>query len=75
MRLTDLYPRGTPLAEVAPDFRGMSVQEWRLRRAEEIHAEYMRSRTKEEIGAAKRNAPINAQRIATPRDSYGMKGV
>jgi hypothetical protein len=71
MRLSDLYPSGTKMSEVHPDFRGMSLERWKLLKISEQANAYQKTITAEQ----KKAAPISAQRIWTPRDSYGMKGV
>lgn len=64
MELTDLYPKGTPLAEVHPDFRGMKLKDWQWAKH--------RERGARQIDPDK---SLNAKRIWTPRDSYGLKGI
>jgi hypothetical protein len=66
--LTDLYPAGTPMSEVHPDFRGMPLGQWKLLKiAEQCAAWHNR------MSQAEREAlplPHNPK-IHTPRDGYG----
>ena len=66
--LSELYPRGTPMSEVDPDFRGMLMATYRalvLKEDIELDAK----------ARAGKEAPLSNKRIWTPRDDYGMKGL
>jgi hypothetical protein len=70
VELTDLYPPETPMSEVHPNFHGMSLRRWKLldlsRQAEAFRKAHP---------IKPEDAPLSQQRIWTPRDSYGLKGV
>lgn len=61
--LEKLYPAGTPLKKVHPDFRGMPFHRWRM------------LKITEQFDAIKWTAvrPLEAKAVATGRDSYGKK--
>ena len=67
MTLSDLYPSGTPLTEVNPDFRGMPFRQWRNLKLSEQAEEHRKTLNPED-------APLSKQRLWNPRDDYGMKG-
>lgn len=66
--LEQLYPPGTSLSEVNPDFRGMSFRLWRKLKITEQADKYLAT-----LNPA--DAPLSKQRQATARDNYGMKGM
>jgi hypothetical protein len=66
--LAELYPEGTSLSEVNPDFRGMPLKRWRKLKDREQCEAWL-------AALDKSNAPINRKSVATPRDSYGIKGI
>jgi hypothetical protein len=66
--LNDLYPTGTTLSDVAPDFRGMSLVLWQKLHLSEQAEEWRQSRANIE-------SPLERKSIWTPRDDYGMKGL
>ena len=66
--LEQLYPSNTPLSEVHPDFPGMPLALWRKLKITEQAEEYL-------VKLNPAEAPLAKQRIATPRDNYGMKGM
>ena len=66
--LEQLYSPGTPMSEVHPDFRGMSLQLWRKLKISEQAKKYLAKLNPGE-------APLSKQSIATARDNYGMKGM
>lgn len=81
MDLSRLYTTGTKLADVKPDFRGMPLAEWlqkvTCRMIQTVAAE--RALTGEEfaieIHSRQSKKKVAEQRVYTPRDGYGMKGV
>ena len=66
--LEQLYPSGTKLSEVHPNFRGMSLKNWRKLKISEQAKKYLAKLNPAE-------APLSKQSIATARDNYGMKGM
>jgi hypothetical protein len=78
MELDWLFPDGTKLSEVPPEFRGMPQDEWRLKTTV---AEIVRVRDLPETTAfwsrffVRGEPRLAGQAISTPRDNYGMKGV
>ena len=70
MELAQLYSRGTKMAEVDPDFRGMPLNEWQWAKLS-LQAETHRRRLAEQGF----QAPIESKPITRPRDEYGMKGL
>jgi hypothetical protein len=71
MELSDLYPAGTPLCEVAPEFRGMSLRRWQWKKLIEQRIELARRQPK----INPEDAPLSQKAVWTPRDDYGMKGI
>ncbi len=72
MTLSDLKPRGYHLYDVPPDFQGMPYQEWRTKMmTSQADAYRATKRAKEEFSRQK----WKDKAIATPRDSYGIKGI
>lgn len=70
MKLEDLKPAGTRLADVEPEFRGMPLAQW-------LRASSVGVTRQCEAHLATQDpssAPLGKQRVATPRDSYGIKG-
>jgi hypothetical protein len=67
MELSDLYPAGTPLSEVAPGFRGMPLREWQWKQLREQNSAQPKSNPED--------APLSKKAVWTPRDDYGMKGI
>jgi hypothetical protein len=65
------YPKGTKLADVHPDFRGMPLKDYL---AECLAFERDRSRRYFEK-LFPEGPPLNRKRIHTPRDDYGMKSI
>jgi hypothetical protein len=68
--LAELYPEGTSLSEVHPDFRGMPLKRWRKLKDREQCEAWLATLDQKKVGA-----PINRKAVATKRDSYGMKGM
>lgn len=64
-----LYPRGTRLADVPPDFRGVPLRQWLedCREAERQRAARWFAQHYPD------GPPLSRQRIYSPRDGYGMK--
>lgn len=69
--LDQLYPAGTPLSEVRPDFRGMPLKLWNSLKITEQANELQAGLTQADRDAA----PLNGQRIWTKRDDYGRKSL
>jgi hypothetical protein len=70
MTLSDLYPAGTKLAEVNPNFRGMPLKTWQaLKIVEQAEAH------RKALNLNPEDAPLSKQRVYTPRDGYGMKSI
>jgi hypothetical protein len=67
-QLGDLYPPGTPLAEVNPDFRGMDRKLWQRLKVFGQGEAHRKTLNPED-------APISKKAVWTPRDDYGLKGV
>lgn len=67
-RLEELYSPGTKLAEVKPEFTGMDRALWNRLKLDEQFAAYYRT-----LDSA--SAPLSKKAVASPRDSYGMKGM
>ena len=67
--LSQLYPAGTPMSEVAPDFRGMSLAGWRHQKLLQQFKSYQDSIP------ADAPKPLAEKAVSTPRDNYGLKGI
>jgi len=65
MDLTQLYTRGTKLAEVDPHFRGMKYQEWLGYQISRMCSEHLARHAGED--------PLYGRKISTPRDNYGWR--
>lgn len=80
MNLNDLYPRGTKLVDVPPDFRGMPLQEYLslpiTARLEPISQEEIaRNRAAYIERCQKRHeTPWFGKHIHGPCDNYGILG-
>lgn len=73
-QLSDLYPAGTPMSEVHPDFRGMSLERWQMLKIQEQCTERYEQWLKQFFnGVITEEARTMGKRIATPRDSYGWR--
>jgi hypothetical protein len=70
VELSQLYPRGTKLAEVDPLFRGMPGAEWQ-RKMWAAQCDRWLAKQK----AANVKPKVADSKIVTPRDEYGMKGL
>lgn len=71
MKLEDLKPAGTRLADVEPEFIGMPLNQWLRASSVGITRqcnEYLAMQDPSQ-------AVLSKQRVATPRDSYGIKGI
>lgn len=79
MDLSQLYTTGTKLADVKPDFRGMPLAEWlqksTCRMIQAVAAERIGLEFPIEIHSRQSKKKVAEQRVYTPRDGYGMKGV
>jgi hypothetical protein len=64
-----LYSRGTKLAEVPPEARGISWREWERLEDAAARENYAKSL------AVGWEPPLSRKHIWTPRDSYGLTGV
>jgi len=79
MNLNDLYPRGTKLVDVPPDFTGMPVAEWqRLKMQEQfdayrVAADAAGPQTEGALRDWKRckGQEWRGKALATKRDGYG----
>lgn len=67
MDLTQIYSRGTKLAEVKPDFRGMPWQEWQARNVTRMAVTWLAQHAGED--------PLHGRKISTPRDNYGWRSL
>lgn len=68
MELADLFSPGSKLSDVPLSFRGMTLLEWRRADIHRQCSEYLAK-----LDPA--NAPLSKQKLWTPRDSYGLKGI
>lgn len=76
MDLSELYTTGTPLAEVAPHFRGMPLKEWLEKNAcDQIRIQAAEWRERRDREKPDFRPPIADSRILTGKDLYGMKGL
>lgn len=73
MDLSSLYPRGTPMSEVHPNFRGMPLAEWLSKQIHVQAVELKDMPTPVTIVTRASKKPLSDRRIVTPRDEYGMK--
>lgn len=75
MTLNDLKPHGYHLSDVEPDFRGMTLREWLMKRIESQASAFLAQadRVKAVCGNVS-NRKWYKKAVATPRDNYGMKG-
>lgn len=67
MELAELYSRGTRLADVKPDFRGMKWREWQLRNVTRWAVSWLADHAGEN--------PLKDKKISTPRDNYGWRSI
>jgi hypothetical protein len=65
--MQECFSRGTPLAEVPPEARGISLAEWQRRMYADIWQQAAEHRK-----TAPPNAKLMGQKVWTPRDSYGL---
>lgn len=66
-----IYPSGTKLADVPPDFQGVPLREW-----QQDCRESERQRTAEWLAERYPDGPpLSKQREYRPRDGYGMNSV
>ena len=68
MQQTVLYSRGTPLAEVLPDFRGQPLRAWLMDEIGRQTSEALRNDP-----TPREEAWISKQKIWTKRDGYGWR--
>ena len=61
------HPR---LADVPPDFRGISYHQYMLQRVTDQCAEYLKT-----LDPNPAHAPLSQKAISTKRDSYGKKSL
>ena len=59
-----LLPPGTPLSDVPPDHKGLSLRQWRDLNWLEMRA-----------AIPDASAPVSQDRIITPRDNYGWRSI
>jgi hypothetical protein len=72
--LSQLYPKGTPLSEVHPDFVGMNPKLWHSLKIREQSSERVRAFFAQFLnGVPDEETRTMGKRIATPRDSYGWR--
>lgn len=67
MELAQLYSHGTKLAEVSPDFRGMSWKDWQVRNVTKWATPWLADHAGSD--------PLKNKKIAGPRDSYGWRSL
>lgn len=60
-----LYPSGTPLRDVPPDFHGMNVREWLDMECAQMAGEAPKRET----------SSFAEQKISTSRDNYGWRSI
>lgn len=79
MDLSELYTTGTKLSDVKPAFQGMPYLEWLQKSTCRMIQTIAAARKDEAFPIAlhtrESKKKVAEQRIYTPRDGYGMKGV
>jgi hypothetical protein len=71
VNLNDLYPRGTRLIDVPPNFEGMPVREWTRAKVFSMIRAHCDAAPK----IAPEDAPLSRQREWNPRDDYGWRSM